>query len=100
MECNEPTERDGKLVGRLKIDDDSVRSIILSFFLKKNPKKKTLVDSFFLFFFFFFFFLVTEQTDPAHWVPSPGGNDRVTAKTIRCDSSYRGFGKRGSRTWK
>ena len=80
VECNQPSERDGKLVGKLKIDD-----------LMVNPKKKWCSQ---------LFIFITGQTEPAHWAPSPRGNDRAAAKTICCYSSYRVFGKCGSRTWR
>lgn len=75
VECNQPSERDGKLVGKLKIDDLTV----------KPPQKKYKYCALN---YLFYSFIITEQTEPAHWAPSPRGNDRDIAKTICCYSSY------------
>ena len=84
VECNQPSERDGKLVGKLKIDELTVNHYIYKTFALN----------------YLFYCFIIGQTEPAHWAPSPRGNDLATAKTICRYSSYRRFGKCGSRTWR
>ena len=84
VECNQLSERDGKLVGKLKIDDLTV-----------IRKKKKLCSQLFI-----LLFSIIGKTEPARWTPSPRGDDRDTAKTTCCYSSHGGFGTCGSRTWR